>query len=285
VKLHSWVTILGQQGTEVQDRSSSTLGCTSLYALIHRSAWKGNSQKFAPGFGIRHHAYGGKLTRRGSGGKENATTAPQRLRARRIRPGALALVLSGLALVPVPFLQNIPTNPEQNVAFALGANTLAWRFSLVLAFIYFALLVLGSFALYARLARTRVERWAFAGLVVTVGFLVLYIPITGFAAYVVPAVGVLIEGGHADAVEVMEQTFREPFAAVSFLSGILYYVGIVLTGVAVWRSETLWRWGGLLYIVSGVVGIPAFLDVPFAQNVAPLVWAAAVVGVSLWRSV
>jgi hypothetical protein len=60
--------------------------------------------------------------------------------------------------VPVPFLQNVPTNPEQNVAFALGANSLAWRFSLVLAIIYFALLVLGSFARYARLARTRVER-------------------------------------------------------------------------------------------------------------------------------
>ncbi len=170
--------------------------------------------------------------------------------AQRIRLGALALVLSGIVLVPVPLLQNVPTNPEQNVAFALGANTLAWRFSLVLAFIYFALLVLGSFALYARLARTRVERWAFAGLVVTVGFLVLYIPITGFAAYVVPAVGVLIEGGHADAVEVMEQTFREPFAAVSFLSGILYYVGIVLTGVAVWRSETLWRWGAALHSIG-----------------------------------
>ena len=43
---------------------------------------------------------------------------------------------------------------------------------------------------------------------------------------------------------------------------------------------------GCSNIVSGVVGIPAFLDVPFAQNVAPLVWAAAVVvGVSLWRSV
>jgi len=204
--------------------------------------------------------------------------------ARRIRLGALALVLSGTALVPVPFLQNIPTDPEQNVAFALGANTLAWRLSLVVAFIHFAPLVLGSFALYARLARTRVERWAFAGLAVTVGFLVLHIPITGFATYVVPAVGALIEGGHADAVEVMEQTFRERFASASLLSGILYYVGLVLTGVAVWRSEPLWRWGGLLYEVSGVVGIPAFLDVPAAQNVAPLVWAAAV-GVSFWRSV
>jgi hypothetical protein len=81
--------------------------------------------------------------------------------AQRIRLGAHALVLSGVVLVPVPFLQNVPTNPEQNVAFALGANTLAWRFSLVLAFIYFAL--------YAHLARTRVERWAFAGLVVPSG--------------------------------------------------------------------------------------------------------------------
>ena len=94
--------------------------------------------------------------------------------AQRIRLGALALVLSGIVLVPVPFLQkNVPTGGDVSVAFATGANTLAWRFSLLLAFFYFALLVLGSFALYARLARTRSERWAFAGLVVTVGFLVL----------------------------------------------------------------------------------------------------------------
>ena len=94
---------------------------------MHPISQKSNSRKFAPGFGIRHHTYGGKLTRRGSGGKETSTTNLERLRARRIRAGAVALVLSGLALVPVPFLQNVPTNPEQNVAFALGANTLAWR--------------------------------------------------------------------------------------------------------------------------------------------------------------
>src|SRR5918994_675304 len=32
VKLHSWISALGQQGTEVQDGKSSTLGCMSLYA-------------------------------------------------------------------------------------------------------------------------------------------------------------------------------------------------------------------------------------------------------------
>ena len=49
----------------------------------------------------------------------------------------------------------------------------------------------------------------------------------------------------------MAQTFREPFVAVSFLSGILYYLGIVLMGVAVWRSETLWRWAALHSIGCG----------------------------------
>jgi hypothetical protein len=33
VKVHSWVTTLGQQGTEVQNRRSSTLGCISVVSL------------------------------------------------------------------------------------------------------------------------------------------------------------------------------------------------------------------------------------------------------------
>lgn len=216
-----------------------------------------------------------------------AATAPRRSVARRIQAGALALVLSGLALVPVPFLQNIPTAPNQNVAFAMGANTLGWRLSMILTFIYAALLVFGSFALYAHLARTRAERWAFAGLVVTVAFLLLSLPVGGFAAYVVPAVGVLIESGHPDAVEVLTQTFEEPFIVIPFLSGVLTNVGFVLTGVAVWRSGALWKWGALLYVTAGVAGIPAFLDVPWAQNVTPLILAAATlaVGISLWRRV
>ena len=53
--------------------------------------------------------------------------------------------------------------------------------------------VLGLFALYAYLWRTRAERLAFAGLVMTVGFLVLFLPLIGFVAYMVPAIGVLAE--------------------------------------------------------------------------------------------
>jgi hypothetical protein len=119
---------------------------------------------------------------------------------RRLRVGALALILGGVALAAVPLgTTGIPTAPEQNVAFATGANSLGWRLAMILALIYQTLLVLGSLALYVRLAQTRAEGWAFAGMVVTVCFTMLFVPMMGFAAFVVPAVGALIEAGHADA--------------------------------------------------------------------------------------
>jgi hypothetical protein len=43
VKLHSWITTLGQQGTEVQCGRSSTLGCMSLRRLMCNSVQRGRS--------------------------------------------------------------------------------------------------------------------------------------------------------------------------------------------------------------------------------------------------
>jgi hypothetical protein len=206
-------------------------------------------------------------------------------RARDVRAGATALILAGLVLVPVPFLQNIPTDPEENVAFALGANSTSWRVSMLLAMVSVPLLVYGFFTLYSHLARTHSRGLARVGLVTSVGLLLLFVPMYGFAAFVVPAIGEVIASGQPDAVDVMEQTFKEPFIAVPFLCGIFLNFGYVLTGIAVWRSRTLWKWGGVILAVAGIVGVPAFLDIPAAQNVAPIVFAAGttIIGVGLWK--
>ena len=205
---------------------------------------------------------------------------------RHIRAGAVALILAGIASALVPLgTTGIPTGPEQNVAFAIGANTLRWRMAMLLAIVYQAFLVLGSLALYVHLAQTRAQRWAFAGLVVTEVCTMLFVPMLGFAAFVVPAVGAMIAAGHTDAVAVMEQTFREPFAVLPFLGGIFVNLGHLLVGLAVWRSGTVPTWAGFLLIIGGVLGVPAFLDVPQAQLVAPAVTGAALIalGVSLWK--
>ena len=112
------------------------------------------------------------------------------------------------------------------------------------------------------------------------------LPIVGFASYVVPAVGSLVDQGRPEMIDVMDQTFKEPAVPIAFLGGVFWPIGGVLLGIAIWRSQVLWKWGGLLLIVSSVVGIPAFLDQKAFQLIGtPLSGLAMVViGVDLWRS-
>ena len=208
--------------------------------------------------------------------------------SKRISLGAIALILAGLALLPQGVLTaNVPSAPEQNIEFAAGANSLSYRLSMMLVVISLALFILGVFALYAHLAQTKQERMAFAGLIVTVGLLALFLPMTGFAAFVVPAIGALIEQGHTEMVAVMAETYKQPFLPIQFFAGILWNIGNILLGVAIWRSGTLWKWGGLLFILYGVVGVPSYLDVKAFQIISPTVGGLAqiAVGISLWLSV
>lgn len=208
--------------------------------------------------------------------------------AKRIRLGGAALILAGVTLAPQGVLtSDVPSAPEQNREFATGANSFNWRFGMMLVGMSLPFLVLGVFALYARLSATKKERLALVGLVMTVGFLVLFLPVTGFAAYVVPAIGELVEQGAPEMLEVMDQAFLEPFIVIPFLAGIFWNVGVMLLGIAVWRSEALWKWGGLLLILWGVVAIPAFLDQKAFQIISTLLGGLALiaVGVDLRRSV
>jgi hypothetical protein len=211
-----------------------------------------------------------------------STMAP----ANRIRLGGLALILAGVTLAPVGILMSrVKTAPTNNLKFAKGANSFSWRLGMALTGLSLALLMMGTFALYTHLSRTKQERLAFAGMLMTIGLVALMLPVTGFAAYVVPAIGKLVAQGHEEMIDVMDQTFKEPFLVIPFFGGILWHIGSVLLGIAIWRSKALWSWGGVLYITYGVLGIPAFLDMKALQIVAPLVGGAgqAAVGVSLWR--
>jgi hypothetical protein len=182
-------------------------------------------------------------------------------------------------------LENAP-NAEQ-LQVALEAASFAYRLSLAMAPVYFAFLIPGTVALYAYLSRTKQEKLAFAGMVVTVLFLALFLPIIGFAAYVFPAIGELVAQGQTEMIAVMDQTSLEPFIIIPFLGGILWYIGLALMGAAVWRSGVLWKWGGLLLIINGVLSIPAFvLDITVLNNLAGIVGGIGliVLGISLFQS-
>lgn len=214
----------------------------------------------------------------------------QRVR-RRFRWGGAALVLSGLLFLTSSFLVVGTITPPDETrviteASAVNANSLEWRVGMAISFASFALLMLGWFSLYGSLARTDSERWAFSGLVVTIVSLVLYLPLLGVVAYVLPAVGGLIENGQTDALLVLDQTWSDPLVILPFLGGILENVGVALMGVGIWRSGTPSKWGGIVLVAAGILGIPAFLDVVALQYISPVVFAIGLimVGGALWRS-
>jgi hypothetical protein len=165
----------------------------------------------------------------------------------RLRAGAIGFVLAGLMTLPGLFAVHPPTDPAHNREFALGANTFSYRLATALQIYALTPVILGTFALYGALAGTRAKRWALAGLVVTVGGAGFLLPGTGFAAFVMPAAGVLISQGHEqDVLRLLDQVFPEPGWIPVFLGGLLYNLGLVVLGVAVWRSAVLPRWVALL---------------------------------------
>ena len=83
-------------------------------------------------------------------------------------------------------------------------------------------------------------------------------------------------------IQVMVQTFQEPFILIPFLGNILWTVGCIPLGLAIWRSGRLWKWSGLLFILFGVIGIPAIFDVGVLQLIASVLLGLAS-SQSAWR--
>ncbi len=169
----------------------------------------------------------------------------------------------------------------------LKAATFAYRLRLQIAVVYLTLFMLGVLALYAYLSQTKAEKLAFAGLVVSIICIALYLPIIGFATYGFPAIGNLVARGQVEMIAVMDETFHEPFIVIPFFAGILWNIGPILMGAAIWRSGPLWKWGGLL-IIQGILGIPGFiLDMPILGNIGGIAGGIGLIalGISVYRAI
>ena len=113
------------------------------------------------------------------------------------------------------------------------------------------------------------------------------LPGTGYAAFVVPAAGILISQGHdQDVLLLLDQVFAEPGWLPVFLGGFVYFIGLFVMSVAVWRSGTLSRWTAGLLAVATLVGLPTFLDVVALARVGGVLWIAAYIAlaVGIWRN-
>jgi len=113
----------------------------------------------------------------------------------------------------------------------------------------FTLLTLGVFALTVYLSDIRGERWALGAMILSILGVGLLLSHYGLRAYAIPALGGAYLGGEQGAVEMANVIFGDPTRSVFYAAFLLYSAGFILFGFAVWGSETLPRWSGVLLAV------------------------------------
>ena len=112
------------------------------------------------------------------------------------------------------------------------------------------LAILGVFALGAYLAGGRAGRLGLVAMVMTVVGQALGLVIAGVSTFATNAIGRAYLDGTKD---VMQVEFPFAMTATIILAILLMFVGNVLIGVAVWRSRTLPRWAGAIWVASAVL--------------------------------
>ena len=80
---------------------------------------------------------------------------------------------------------------------------------------------------------------ALLGMVLSIAGNALTLTIFGMSTFATPAIGRAYLAGQRSIIEVNQDILGTPVIVTALVSGLLYTVGTILFGVAVWRSATL----------------------------------------------
>ncbi len=171
-----------------------------------------------------------------------------------IRIGVWALPVYGLLTLWGTFTHE-PDRRNEVEAYARFLSTDIYLAHHLLGSILGTILgIFGVIALAAYLANSRVGRLALLAMVLSVVGNCLILTLFGFSTIVSPVIGKLYLAGQPGAMEVNEAIFSTTAILIISVPGlVLYLVGAILLGVAVWRSGTLPKWAGALYVPSGLL--------------------------------
>ena len=124
------------------------------------------------------------------------------------------------------------------------------------------LAIFGTFALGAYLAGGRSGRLGLVSMVITVLGTALFLPAMGVSTYAAPAEGQAYLAGIEEFSKLPSSFADAVFGLTSLLVIILLFVGNVLLGIAVWRSGTLSKVIGAIWVTAAVLMYP--LGIVFA---------------------
>jgi hypothetical protein len=183
-----------------------------------------------------------------------------------IRIGVWALPVYALLTFWATFTHE-PDRQNEVEAYARYISTTGYLVQHLLGSILGTILaIFGVIALGAYLANSRAGRLALVAMVMSVAGNCLILTIFGFSTIISPVIGQLYLEGQPGTMEVNEAIFSSTAFVFLVLPGLLLYVvGAILFGVAIWRSGTLPKWAGVLYAPTGLL-IAAGVQIGAAQT-------------------
>jgi hypothetical protein len=199
--------------------------------------------------------------------------------ARWIGIGLLGLPLYGA----LTFWSSMDPQPDPNThyeAWSRFVTTDHYVISHVLgSTLGLVLAIFGTFALGTYLASGRSGRLGLVSMVITVLGTALFLPAMGVSTFAAPAEGQAYLAGIEEISELPSSFADTVFTLTSLLVIVLLFVGNVLLGIAVWRSGTLPKLAGAIWVTAAVLMYP--LGIVYAvvilgvQSTPPTVFVGA----------
>src|SRR3712207_5403594 len=169
-----------------------------------------------------------------------------------IRIGLIALPISGL-LTAWATLTPQPNPSTEFEAWSRFVTTNYYMITHLLGtMLGIILLIFGVIALgvYFTQKEVRSGRLGLVSVVITITANMLFLPIAGWAAFGEPVIGRAYLSGIEEA---MQFNPSMDFSIIFLLSVLLALFGNLLLGIAIWRSGTLPKWSGAIWIAWAVM--------------------------------
>jgi len=134
----------------------------------------------------------------------------------------------------------------------------AWVISHLIAVAALVFLLFGMLTLHTYLANGRGERRAFMGMIFGLAGIVLILPTLGVETYALPVIGRAYLEGKADLFAIVGSLYGGPDNIVMILGLLLLAIGGILSAIAIWSSDALPKWAGVILAAGLLFWFPLF---------------------------
>jgi multisubunit Na+/H+ antiporter MnhC subunit len=188
-----------------------------------------------------------------------------------IGAGLLGLSLYGV----MTFFSSLDPQPDPNThleAWSRFVTTDSYVLKhLLLSDLGAILAIFGTFALGVYLATSRAGRLGLVAMVITLFGTALFLTIGGVTTFAAPEEGQAVLAG-VEEFESLPTIFANTAMMATFgVAVLLMLVGNVLLGVAVWRSGTLPKWAGALWVAGSALPLlgQVYIMLPIGADSTP----------------